>query len=84
MVRTDAEFTAGDRMTPEIAVSLAKQADKFSANLLIEYENTGIQLDSLIGILSLELYRGKVLSVVAEGSDEEDAAKAICDVLTAE
>ncbi|MBR6767855.1 MAG: HPr family phosphocarrier protein [Clostridia bacterium] len=83
MVRTDAVFSAGDRMTPEIAVSLAKQAEKFSANLLIEYENTSIQLDSLIGVLSLELHRGKVLTVVAEGSDEEEAAKAIRSVLTA-
>lgn len=84
MVRTDAVFSAGDRMTPEVALSLAKQAEKFSANLMIEYENTSIQLDSLIGVLSLELHRGKVLTVVAEGSDEDEAAKAICTVLTAE
>ena len=83
MVRTDAVFSAGDRMTPEIAVTLAKQAEKFAANLLIEYGNTSIQLDSLIGVLSLELHRGMVLSVVADGPDENDAAKAIMGVLMA-
>ena len=83
MVRTDAVFSAGDRMTPEIAVELAKKADKFAANLIIEYGNTSIQLDSLIGVLSLELHRGKVLTVVAEGADEAEAAKAICGVLMA-
>ena len=82
MVRTDIVYTAGDRMTPDIAVSIAKQAEKFNANLLIEYENKSIQLDSLIGVLSMELQRGMALTVVAEGADESEAAKAICCVLT--
>lgn len=82
MVRTDIVYTAGDRMTPDIAVSIAKQAEKFNANLLIEYENKSIQLDSLIGVLSMELQRGMALTVVAEGADEAEAAKAICSVLT--
>ena len=81
MVRTDAVFTAADRMSPEIAVRLAQLAEKFDANLLIEYGNTSIQLDSLIGVLSLQLYRGKPLSVVADGADEAEAAKAIVDAL---
>lgn len=82
MVRTNIVYTAGDRMTPDIAVSIAKQAEKFNANLLIEYENKSIQLDSLIGVLSMELQRGMALTVVAEGADEAEAAKAICSVLT--
>ena len=81
MVRTDAVFTAADRMSPEIAVRLAQLAEKFDANLLIEYGNTSIQLDSLIGVLSLQLYKGKSLSVVADGTDEVEAAKAIVDAL---
>jgi len=84
MVRTDAVFSAGDRMTPELAVTLAKAAEKFTANLLIEYGNTSIQLDSLIGVLSMELRRGMSLSVVAEGEDEDIAARTVCGVLTAE
>ena len=84
MVRTETVFTAKDRMTPEIAVTLAQQAEKFAANLMIGYDNTTIQLDSLIGVLSLELYRGKTLFVIADGADENEAAEAICKVLSAE
>ena len=83
MVRTDAVFSAGDRMTPEIAVTLAKQAEKFAANLVIEFGSTSIQLDSLIGVLSLELHRGMPLQVVADGTDEAAAAEAICRTLAA-
>lgn len=81
MVRTDVVFSAADRMTPEIAVNLANQAERFKANLLIEYENKSIQLDSLIGVLSLELHRGMRLCVIADGSDETSAAAAIGNVL---
>lgn len=82
MVRTETVFTAEDRMTPEIAVTLAQQAEKFAANLVIGYDNTTIQLDSLIGVLSLELYRGKTLFVIADGADENEAAETICKVLS--
>ena len=83
MIRTETVFTAGERMTPEIAVTLAQQAEKFAANLVIGYDNTTIQLDSLIGVLSLELYRGKTLFVIADGADENEAAETICKVLSA-
>jgi len=84
MVRTNAVFTAAERMSPEIAVRLAQLAEKFDANLLIECGTTSIQLDSLIGVLSLQLYKGKALTVVADGSDESEAAKAIADALAGE
>ncbi|MBE5773858.1 MAG: HPr family phosphocarrier protein [Clostridiales bacterium] len=82
MVRTDAVFSAADRMTPEIAVSLARLAEKFTADLTIGYDTTSIQLDSLIGVLSLDLRRGKSLWVLGNGTDEAEAVDAICKALT--
>lgn len=81
MVRTVAEFSVSDRMTPEIAAKLAQQAEKFAANLVIEYGNASILLDSLIGVLSLDLNRGTRLTVIADGADEAEAANAIVNVL---
>jgi phosphotransferase system HPr (HPr) family protein len=84
MVRTDAVFSAGESMTSEIAVMLSRQAEKFAADLTIEYGSKSIRLDSLIGVLSLELKKGMTLTVVADGTDETEAAAAICRTLTKE
>ena len=40
-----------------------------------------MQLDSLICILALDLYRGVPVAVIAEGDDEDAAARAICSML---
>ena len=40
-----------------------------------------MQLVSLICILALDLYRGVPVSVIAEGDDEDAAARAICSML---
>lgn len=82
MFRTESVFQAGDHMTPEIALRLAQQADRYDAYLTVEYGNTSILLDSLIGILAIDLRRNMPLAVVAEGADETEAAQAISHILS--
>lgn len=84
MVRLDTVFTAADGITPELAAKLSRHAERYRAKILLECAGKRLQLDSLISILSLELYRGVKAVVVAEGEGAQQAAEEIRAVLQGE
>ena len=79
MVQLNTTFAATDQLSPEFAAKLAQCASQFQSVLSIECGGKRLHLDSLIGILALDLHRGVKVEVIAEGDDEQDAAKAICE-----
>ena len=81
MIKLDTIFEAADGLTPEFAAKLSNHAARFESKLSVEYAGKCLGLDSLICILSMELYRGVKVTVVAEGCDENAAADEICKVL---
>ena len=81
MVRLDTVFQAEDSITPEFAAKLAECAARYRAQVSLDCGSRRMQLDSLICILALDLYRGVPVSVIAEGDDEDAAARAICSML---
>ena len=70
MVRLDTVFRAGESITPEFAAKLAECAERYRAEISLECGGRKMQIDSLICILALDLYRGVPVRVVAEGEDE--------------
>lgn len=84
MVKLDAVFTAADSLTPEFAANLSECAVSFDAQVSLECSGKQLQLDSLICILSMELYRGVKVSVIAEGAEAEKAAEAVRRILVGE
>lgn len=81
MVRADAVFTAAEGLSADLAVKLAQHASRYKADVRLECDDRCIQLDSLIGILSMEFYRGLSIAVIADGEDEISAAEDIKNVL---
>ena len=81
MIKLDTVFTAADGLSPEFAAKLAKHASRFESKLSVECGEKCLSLDSLICILSMEIYRGVKLAVIAEGADEGAAAEEISKVL---
>ena len=79
MVRLETVFSAELGLTPEFAAELSQVASRFHADIKLSCEGKQLRLDSLIGILALDLHRGVKVEVIAEGDDEQDAAKAICE-----
>ena len=77
MVKLDTIFTAADTLTPEFAAKLADHTARFASNVALGCGDKLLNLDSLICILALDLYRGVKVVIVAEGEDEETAAEAI-------
>ena len=84
MVKVETVFNAADTLTPEFAAKISDCAAKFQAVVSLDCGGKQLQLDSLICILALELYRGVKVAIVAEGSDEDAAAEAIRRIIAGE
>ena len=81
MVQLNTTFAATDQLSPEFAAKLAQCASQFQSVLSIECGGKRLHLDSLIGILSMELYRGVPVSIIADGPDAVAAAGAVRHLL---
>ncbi len=55
------------------AALLVQVAGRFSSNVWIEQGDKRINAKSIMGVLSLKLRKGDVFTIVAIGSDEEEA-----------
>lgn len=56
-------------------------ANEFSSKIMIEMANKRINLKSIMGVMGLGLDVDKVITIEAEGSDEETAIAAIVEFL---
>lgn len=81
MIRMKAVFGCGDSLTPDVAARIAQLAERHTARLQLECGGKRVLLGSLIGILALDCRRGSILTVIADGGDEQAAAAAIREVL---
>lgn len=57
-------------------------ANNFSSKIMIEMEGRRINVKSIMGVMGLGLDVDKVITVEAEGNDEEAAITALEDFLT--
>lgn len=56
-------------------------ANGFSSNIMIEMENRRINVKSIMGVMGLGLDVDKVITIEADGNDEEAAIVALEDFL---
>ena len=77
MVRLEATFSAQENMTPDFAAEISNCAARFQSNVALKYGDRLLRLESLIGILSLDLQKGARVAVISEGGDELAAAEAL-------
>lgn len=84
MARMETVFNALPVITPDFAAALAQQASLFDAPVFMEHKSMALSVDSLIGILSLNLRKGMTVAVTAEGEDAQAAVEAVCKLLSTE
>lgn len=84
MVKVETVFNAEDTLTPEFAAKLSDCAARFQSVVSLDCGGKQLQLDSLICILALELYRGVKVVIIAEGPDAEAAAEDIRKIIAGE
>ena len=81
MVRLGTIFTAREGMTPDFAALISNCAARYAAKMALECGDKVLRLESLISILSFDLRKGTEIAIIAEGSDEVEAAEAMRGLL---
>lgn len=59
------------------ATQLVQIASKFNADMKLEYRGKEVNLKSIMGVMSLGIGQNAVITVIADGSDENRASAAI-------
>jgi len=63
------------------AALLIKVASRFESDIQIEKEGSKVSGKSIMGLLTLELYQGSVITVHADGPDAQAALDAIDELV---
>ncbi len=63
------------------ATFFIQKANEFKATIWIEKDERRVSAKSLLGVLSLGITRGVNITLIAEGSDEEDAVNQLVDLI---
>ena len=63
------------------AAFFIQKANEFKSSIWIEVENRKINAKSMLGVMSMGITKGTGVNLIAEGPDEEDAVKALSDML---
>ena len=63
------------------ATFFIQKANEFRSSIWIEVDDRKINAKSLLGVLSLGIVKGTKITLIADGSDEEDAVKALVELV---
>ena len=63
------------------ATYFIQKANEFKSSIWVEVEDRKINAKSLLGVLSMGITKGTSVNIIADGSDEEEAVKALSEML---
>ena len=63
------------------ATFFIQKANEYKSTIMVEKEERKVNAKSLLGVRSLGITRGTIITISAEGSDEEEAVNALCDLI---
>ena len=63
------------------ATYLVQISNEYSSSLRIKHKEHNMNAKSLLGVLSLELSNGDVVTITADGTDEKSAVEAVSNIL---
>lgn len=64
------------------AAMLVQVASRFDSKIYIEAESRRMNAKSIMGMMALGLDSGEIVTITADGSDEDEALKDIVEYLT--
>ena len=65
----------------KLATYFIQKANEFRSNVWVEVDDRRINAKSLLGVLSMAITSGTVVTLIADGSDEETAVKTLAKML---
>ncbi|MFD2705219.1 phosphocarrier protein HPr [Salibacterium lacus] len=63
------------------ATQLVNKAGQYSSEITLEYNGKSVNLKSIMGVMSLGVGKNSEVTIRVEGSDEEEAMKAVDEVV---
>ena len=63
------------------ATFFIQKANEFKSAIWVEKDDRRVNAKSLLGVLSLGIVKGSTIKLVADGSDEEEAIKALVNLI---
>ena len=63
------------------ATYFIQKANEFQSGIWVEKDERRVNAKSLLGILSLGIVQGTTFTLIADGSDEENAVKTLADLV---
>ena len=63
------------------ATFFIQRANSFKSSVWVEKDDRRVNAKSLLGVLSLGIVKGTGITVVADGTDEEDAVKTLVGII---
>ena len=63
------------------ATFFIQKANEYKSSIWVEKDQHRINAKSLLGVLSLGIIKGTVITIVADGVDEEKAVDALVDLI---
>lgn len=61
-----------------VAAMFVQEANRFTSDVFLKKDEKVVNAKSIMGLMSLALNHGTVITLIAEGSDEEEAVEALC------
>ena len=66
------------------AALFVQEANKYSSDIFIEKEDKQVNAKSIMGIMSLAIHSGSDITIIADGSDEEQAVNKLMEIVSRE
>ena len=63
------------------ATFFIQRANEFKASIWVEKDERRVNAKSLLGVLSLGIVKGTNISIIEDGSDEEDSVKTLVELI---
>lgn len=63
------------------ATFFIQKANEFKSSIWVEKDDRRVNAKSLLGVLSLGIVKGAEISIIVDGSDEEEAVKALVELI---
>ena len=81
MVKREMTITNNIGLHARPATFFIQKANTFKSSIWIEKDDRKVNAKSLLGVLSLGIAKGMVVTLVAEGQDENDAVEGLINLV---
>ena len=81
MVKREMTITNNIGLHARPATFFIQKANSFKSSIWIEKDDRKVNAKSLLGVLSLGIAKGMVVTLVAEGQDENTAVEALIELV---